>query len=744
MYGTQEIGTITFDSTNEKVTINFDGDVLSDDGISNATCAFGAEFQYDGDNDGIAEGSTGSVIIMGQSFTVRKPVVPIKKNISKSGAEQTGGTILWTVNVNAYKKAAGDVSLDGYVFKDDLSGVGTFVTGTFKVGNQSIPDSSVYDGTSKLDYTFGSGSSGPQVITFETKIPEDKLVVGGTVNNTASFGLSDTDKVSETGTVNVKKKFSVEKNGQEIKEAVYDPSNQTVEWTIKVTPKEGIGLKNVSVEDVIPADWTFVSAEWEWADSAQTSAGITLPSKLTGTKPGNDRYELNNGTTELTTPVNLVITTKMPPKSYVGSKTEYANKAKLYSTGITGADSNEAKVGVGIDGITKTASNIDYANRQILWNVDVDLEGQTVFDDVANNIKVYDLVIYGDSFDFANSNLSTLAAGATANDINPRYGQKFVDNSFDNNGNGSLSYEIKPVTVNGVEVGQLLIVHGFGVNKTPFGVKTQVLDPTVFAANGSAPKGTGNASVAVQNDASLFYKENYLNRSTGTANYESNVLSKQVMNVDGTAIGNAADSFNHEDKTAVFRLNVNPDGYNLTGAQIPAGNGVTKSLGNVKIVDTLPAGWSFVDLEDGVKYKVYNSSDNTLVGDVSSIIEGTPGFDNSARTATFVFKDLQKSYYILVKAKLSEEEYANYWKTNNGEPVSSKTVTNDIRMTADGDNSWGVARATDVTIGTEFLKKQLDVTNGELPKWTVTDSILMDWRNTKTLPLQTLCRKVFL
>ncbi|HIW22014.1 MAG TPA: hypothetical protein H9887_08370 [Candidatus Dorea intestinavium] len=707
MHDGEKIGTLTFDKTNSRVSIKFDGDSL-DEHASNIKCSFGAKFTYHEDETW-EEGETKVVSIFGKDMNVTKPKIKVDKTIEKSGKESKDhpGEVEWSVKVNAKKNGA-EVSLKDYVFSDDLTEVGDFVPGSFKVNNVT-KDNSVYNSAKKtLNYTF-EDVSGEQIVTFRTKIPEQMLIPGGSIDNTAYFG-DDDEIVPDDGTAEISKKTLITKDGEAynwVTSGVYDPKKQTITWTITVDPN-GLDLTNVKVTDKLsdkPAKWTWLSAKWEWDSTAQS--GITLPAITS--EPTGGVYNLNNGTTPLKEKVKLTIVTKVPAETHPGHVFTYKNKATITSDQVPkGQDSNEKGVGIGITSIKKAAGQVDYEKRQIPWTVTVDLKKQDTFTE-PENLKVYDLLIYGKegSFKAGSSNLADLTSTTIAKKLTPKYSQQYVDGSFANE--VGLTVDVKKVTQNGKEVGDLLIVSGFDADKAyPYTFKTQVLDPNIFA---------GNKNQEVQNTATLFYGDEYLHNATGKTNYERKVLSKEIMNAAGNGIGNAGNGFNYEDRTAVFRLNVNEDQVDLTGADIY--NGGFTTMGEITVVDTLPEGWSFVDLAEGVKYELHKA-DGTLVTDVSGIIDGTPAITD--QTATFVFSKLDTSYYILVKAQLSEEKYLEYGRTEETSKNGSVKKTNKVSMNSEGDKDWKPTGKHDVRVNTKFLDKEL-LSPGDdssaLPKWTI-------------------------
>ncbi|NLA71365.1 MAG: hypothetical protein GX850_02900, partial [Clostridiaceae bacterium] len=91
----------------------------------------------------------------------------------------------------------------GYTFKDDLSDVGDYVAGSFKVGTIPIPDATVLS-ENKLNYPFLEGSTSPQTITFKTRISDDQYYANSEQTTTNTGQLVKDENVVEDGEGSVK------------------------------------------------------------------------------------------------------------------------------------------------------------------------------------------------------------------------------------------------------------------------------------------------------------------------------------------------------------------------------------------------------------------------------------------------------------------------------------------------------------------------------------------------------------
>jgi hypothetical protein len=702
----EKVGTLTFE--NSQVRIDFNGEVLKDPGISNVNCEFGATMKYTG-SDVTEENPKNNVYILGKEFTVKAPEIPITQTQSKTGRLSDDKTqIEWTVKVNA--KKGSDISLLGYKFQDHLTNVGEYVEDSFMINGSEPSPKVIPDASNLLSYEFGD-VKGEQIITFRTMIPAEMLINGGTINNTAKFG-KDTLVNTNTVPITIQRKNLIKKEGKPgdgLSEGTYNPNDRTITWTITVN-QDQIPLQDLTITDNLPtspAGLSWKSAKWEYESAADTWAELTAGDGLTNvptytTEPGSGQYTLTGTTSKK---VRLTIVCDVANDAYVGAVKTYHNTATLTWTGKpNGTFSDSADVGIGFDSLTKGYVSTNYPLRQIEWKVTVDLKKQSGFHDTSS-LKVYDLLIYGNSVNLDSTNLNTLV-GEEYKKIAPMYGQKVVNESGTENENwtkNGLNFTIQPVMVSSTRVGDLLVVSGFNTDKAyTYNFKSQVLDPNIFAAN------TGKD---ISNTASLYYGTVHLDDGNAGTIYNSSVLSKQVLKAGTKTVGDSGNGFNSLDKTAVFRLNINKDGFDLTGADIENGK-----LGKVTVTDTLPVGWSFVDIGSDVKYQLYTSSD-TPVTDDSEIIEST---NISGQNATFVFKKLDKAYYILVKAQLSDDQYLKYLEASytNGRTDPYQTATNTVKMTAEGDNKWNPETTTSVQVSTQFLIKNVN-TSKEPLEWTI-------------------------
>jgi len=696
--GTLPVGHAAFttdpDTKMVTATVVFDGDDSVFDGTSNTvTCQFGANFEYDGSGE---NGSTGdhTITILEKTYTVNVPASPIVYDVTKTGtADLADQSIIWTVNISATQ--GGDpVDLEGYRFTDDLSAVGEYVSGP-----SSSPSSlTLTENTNTLDYTFPEGSMSPQAITFKTKISDAAYYAASeqTVSNRAQLLNSESAAVDE-GQFDVK--FTpkwIEKAGaaSDAGAGEYSPQNRTITWTI-VANHMGAALNNVVITDALQNGVTFQSAKWQaWNGSEWGSDNAITPN-------ANGEYFIG----DIHSKILLTIVTNVPDDAYTTGTTTYPNSASIKWDGLAGSGigSGSVDVGIGYNAITKSGV-ADTANQKIRWIVNVDARAQNIPD-----LKVYDLLVYGNSIDLGA--VTGIPSGIAAADLTPRYGQKYAGNFA---GSGT-TVSVIPVMQGAVQVADLLEITGLStIAVNTFSFDSQVVDPDIFA---------GNKTSAVRNTATLFSANAKLNAATGNVNYTNRMLLKGLLKreamsdpasgVNSGLTSNASEGFDYRDKSVIFRLNVNADGIDLTGAANAAG----QTLGTATLTDTLPDGWAFTDIVSGSKYLIFEgtgqSNGTVLATDTAPDMVTGLNASFSGRTATFTFTPLDKPYVILVKASPSSETAAGYFDSNE-----TNTVRNNVTLNTE---NWaaGVSSYQDVTIASQILEKTtVRPTAGEL-RWTV-------------------------
>lgn len=705
MFGTVLVGHVSFstDPVTNMVMANvvFDGDDEVFDGTDNTiTCKFNASFEYDASGDA---GNTGDhfVTILEKSYTVAVPAPEIQYEVTKSGTlDLTTKSVEWTVGISA-TQAGTYVDLSGYQFSDDLSTVGAYIANSFTVGGASATPTE--DGN-KLSYTFSSGSTGPQTITFKTEIPDNLFYSSAQQKITNKAQLLDGENnIMDEGSTEVA--FTpkwIEKAGTSSdsgSSGIYDPKDRTITWTITAN-QMGASLNNVIITDPLPNGLTLASASWQaWDGTAWGSANSVSPN-------GSGEYAIGN----IHSKILLTIVTNVPDEEYTTGRKTYTNFAGIRWDGLsgTGIGSGNVNVGVGYNAITKSGVT-DTSTRSVRWTVNVDTKGQNIPD-----LKVYDLLVYGNSSSgFSLSQATGFPAGMTPTDLTPRYDQKYIDGSFSGAG---LNLNVYPILQGGEQVADLLEITGLSTAApNSFTFDSSVVNPNIFA---------GNKTSQVWNTASLFSANAKLNAASNKVDYPSRMLAKEMLKreaMSDPAAGvnnkttNTGEGFDYVDKSVIFRLSVNADGMDLSNMTDASG----QKLGAATVADTLPDGWVFTEIVPGKDYLIFagNTGSATSVAASSTTpLDSVAGLDadfTTAGTAKFTFSDLDAPYVILVKARPTDETAAGYFDSNE-----TTTVRNTVTLNTE---NWApsVSGYQDVTVVSQVLEKTtVRPQAGEL-RWTV-------------------------
>lgn len=673
-----------------QVVFDGDEDIFTDEGVSAVKGEFEAQLQYDASGDGGTEGDH-TVMILDKTYTVNVPPAEIIYSISKEGTPNLATKVVdWEVKVSA-TQSGNSVDLAGYSIKDVLTQVGEYENGSFAGGTGE----SYANG--ELSYIFPAGSTGEQTLSFQTKIPDSKYFASGgqSIPNTVQL-LDEQGAQVKNGSDSTAAFFTPEwivksgSKGNEYNGGVYDPQNRTITWTITAN-QMGAGLENLTIVDVLEDGLSWQSARWIGGD-------------IIASEPAGGRYILP-GTTN--GQVQLEIVSKVDDTDTTTEQKTYYNQATLDWNGKpAGVTTSSERVGVtiGYNALSKSGS-INYSDRTVTWTVTVDAQGQTLPD----GMDIYDLLIYGDDTSGFDINQATgIPSGIDQTKITPRYNQKYEGNFT---GAGSLA--VVPISQNGERVGDLLIISGLSTTTlNSFSYDSLILNPAIYAGD----------RTLVQNSASLFTGNKYLNSDTASVTYNSNMLAKELLHRDAqdnpvAGVNNrtstASEGFDYVDKTVIFRLSVNADSLDFNHADV---NVAGEPMGIATLTDTLPDGWEFIKFESGEDYLVFegekgSSSSVTAKGATPDTINGTMTEDKA--TVTFTFNPLDKPYVILVKAKPKAQMLDKYFNDNK-----TTFELNKLKLAA---ARWsnGVAREQGVSMESVLLSKSNTQPEAGVLNWTV-------------------------
>ena len=743
--------------TTAEITFDGEADIFDgSEGWSDVVCKFNATLHYAGEPSG-EEDKDIVVEILDKEFTVHIPETETTLTGSKSGV-RNGQLIDWTVRVKA-KKGNGPGDLSGYTFKDDLSGVGEYITDSFRIGIKedgsdlaATSPSAIYVPEDELlTYTFSEGTTGSGiVIAFQTKIPDDIYYSNGekTIRNTARVFDGETEEFSETGTVTLKGDW-IEKEGA-ITE--FDAANNTGKITWTITANElGATLPNAVITDKLDAklEWEGATLQVKEGDNWTTPPAITFDTNsiVTDTPPGKGKYNPTTGEYglgDITTPVKLTIVTKVDATNFnIGHKVQpIKNYATIRWGGRDGIGSGEINVNIGLNPITKTVGTYDVSEHTIPWTVTVKKS------DININLRVLDLLVYGSSGSFSAGSIdmtktvitenpgftgTTTLPAITVEDIGkltPQYNQKYKPNTFETVTTSALAVTAYTLyNKEGKAVADLLAVtkdDGGGIDvlggDQSFTFKTIVTNPGVYAKNGSSK---------MYNTASLFSANEEINRATAETDYKSNMVSKDMLSVtdaedpDANKNGSGAradEGYSYTDHSIIFRIHVNANNLKDFTNDITTTDGET--IGKVTLTDTLPEGWVFKEIITGKNYLIYKGTPGTggkvTAGDAIANPSGflTADFTNSdvpgtLSKAAFTFTTLDQPYVILIKAGPSEDTIKNYFSKNGTYPLQN-TASLSAENWKPGAGDW-----EDVKIMSEILAKDLSAAEDGILTWNV-------------------------
>lgn len=743
VYQGTKLGTLEFSSVDDgksaQVKVIFDGeDEVFNGGFTEVSAEFNASLQYVGNEQG-NEDEDYTVTILGKIFTVKVPAIEKVFSGTKTGVKN-GDKIDWKIKIEG-TQGEQNINLGGMKLVDDLTTVGNLI-GNFKynatddiAGATDFAENLVVENSGVYTLQFQEATVSPVYVYFTTQISEDFVTNGErTITNTAKLFEGEDEKLTVSDSVKFENRW-IEKTAGTSEYIMEDGKLVAyITWYITVNHM-GASLPNARIIDVLDSRLEFVEAEWYTKDIN----GLWVGSGLIALDETWDKKTYPYPNPPLNQNVQLKIKTKVNPNQNIGhTQINIENQARLeWDNGPEhGIGSGSINVGIGKNPICKSAGSYDAKNHTIPWTVTVQKS------DVSVDLRVIDILVYGTAFDYSNvssiekafgdgnvlENIDKTILDSIQGSLTPSFRQKYKPGSFSST--DSLTHTVYTLkNSGGTAIADLIVVSQGGntinvtggtvENPTPtsrsFSFETIVTDPAWYLSN---------SNNIVGNTAMLFSANNKLNqrqadiqispRSTFKDMLRSEASVDPLANKNNNSTTNREQGFNYEDKSVVFRLFVNQNGVNATGG-ITTKDGVY--LGNVTVEDILPSGWEFVDIEEGIKFYLFNASGSpnsmtvedriTVYGDILS-----PDF-NTAGKATFTFTELKEPYAIFVKARPTDSTLNGYFNDNK-----TTTVTNTLNLKSahhpDVVTSSQQVRIISQVLGKEMIKLE----NGVL-KWTV-------------------------
>ncbi len=735
-FGGEVVGEVVFAGSQATVTFS---ELVDDESIYGVSANFEAEMTYDA--SGVPEeGGEYEVTILDKTFTVIVPPKQVTISGEKTGvADITNKKVDWTVEVTATVEGGGEGKLKDYVFLDDLSGVGAYVTDSFKIGqsedgsdaNAATPD--YLDET--LSYTFPEGYQGTYYLFFQTEISDSMIYStdAQNISNSAEIYKDSELKATLEDTVSFQMEW-IEKNGvvvigSEGSSESYDASARKIQWTIQAN-QMGAVIENAVITDTLPTGLTFESATIAYrnvgdADWGAESAIVPVITEQELT------FSLGNDLSGKECLITLV--TGVDDTNPASTIQKYENTATLTGDNLPGEgfESNTSSVNIGFNPISKSGGSYNNSTHKMNWSVTVNTKNQLY----AGNLRVLDLLVYGTSFPTAD--FSSLDTGSELSDITyadlqnltPRYNQKYAEN-FSGDG---LSITVHHLEKDGKIIADVLVItkdDGTGLDYTKantFSYDTLVTNPDIYASN---------QTTKIYNTATIFSGNFKLNETTAEKSITSNMLKKDMLtrsnaiafeaNMDNLTPVNASASgatgaYRYDDNSVIFRIHVNTNG--LTDATNDVTTVEGETLGNFVVTDTLPDGWEFKPL-NGKDFLLYEKSGSPLNAIAPEIEDYSPFLSSSGITAptedlggtiTFEFSQLTKPYVILVKAGPTQETVEDYFDENG-----TYNLVNNVAMANTHFSNGKAPKDTEaITVTSQLLNKSYTVPETGTLLWTV-------------------------
>ncbi len=628
---------------------------------------------------GSGGGTDTSMTLGSQTVTFTRPSAPTPQiELAKQGVyDASTNEITWTVTATP----PDGVSLDGYTLVDTYSANQTYVSGSF--GGGSIPDTALALGANQISYTFPSGTSGEQTVTYKTTPSTFSAETGtgdgesSTFTNTAvitSNGTNIVDPVQAHVTVDW-----LSKTGTLV--ATSDGST-VIRWDVTVTVPEGGTINGAQITDTLPAGLQLIEGDSTYPVTASfgTSAAQTVAA---GSDAGTYAYASDSTHSTLTYRLpavdavdgQLTGTAKLTYYTRVSDRDQYldsnssvsfSNEASLTWDGMPDSQDppsdTSSVTAVGSGGLlSKSAGSTQdysYSSNTIHWTTTVNrnavpMAGVTVTDSVDQGQRMLIdsahpfTVRQGDTVIFTTT--SAVAAGGFISS------DGFVNDFSYTFGDITSAYTIDYYSEI-VDVDQ-------GSNADSSGLDT------LYA----------NGTIGFKNNVTLTRSDGGTVTTTGTKNYQSQMLAKAV-----------ATGYDYANHTVQWQIVVNRNGLPLT---------------NAVLSDAVPTGMELlVDAQHPF---------TVTQGGVSVFDEGSLTGGSGSTSFVYSLGDTSDTYTVTYYTSMSDETLQTQWD-------GLKDFTNQATLTADQIVNSVTASAT-VKVSNPIVGKSFTYATGsDHVDWSVT------------------------
>ena len=743
---------------NDKVTFQFDNN-LDNDVYSGCSVEFTAEMTFDLEGTDYAEGNY-ELVILEKTYYLEVPDDILDVSGSKTGTLMNN-KVRWMVEVTS-EYDSNPAPLQSYLFSDDLSSVGELVADSVKIGtsdnyeagtsvaltmddDNNVTDSEYSYSGNVITYEFPDGAEGTRYIFFDTIIDDTKLFGTGqqTVSNKARVRNDANTKtfatfnaVTDSFTPQWITKTGVASN--EGSSGSYNTDDRVITWTVEAN-LEGRTLTDVSITDLMSGvtgskggTLAFVSATMSVFDPDLGDSGEYVDTPV-GSEPVGGVY---NFTGTIDSKIKLVIVSEVVSNADPDTVEEFTNAAVL-DFKLDGVDksvnSENIGVNIGFNPISKNSGSYNASTHEQAWDIELSTQGL----DYDGNLRILDMVVYGDTFSpgsysiTGGSNVGLLDISKTDIDniSNKGYKQQFVESSVTTS--AGLSYTIHTIIDDGSgkAIAEVLVItgtNGIGIDHTvdnhTVEFNTMIMDPDVYAKHGSTTiynyadlfsdgtlKASNNASKSV---TSRMLRKDTLKRDNAE-DLELDISDFSNLNTNGGNTG----AYDYIDNAVYFRIHVNAN--NLKDATNDVTQVDGETVGDFTILDELPENWAFKKIDGDKDYLLYTATATGsggkvnatgLVTDDSGIIDAgafsvtAPSGSDGGRMS-WTFTSLTQPYMLLVKAGPitdNENQVIKGYFDNN----TDTNLTNKVTMSTASTSN--VNATTTVKIESDILQKRMD------------------------------------
>jgi uncharacterized repeat protein (TIGR01451 family)/LPXTG-motif cell wall-anchored protein len=388
--------------------------------------------------------------INGETKESNEASVDIKTNyIEKSGVYDTNEkNIKWTIKVNNNALEVNNLKVED-VIPEGLE----LIKDSFKVNSEENSDYNYDEINKKLEYTFNGTINTQQIITYSTKVIDDKVYQSNdstNFKNTATIveGLEGNPHSDATVVVgsNILKKSGV----------AYSASSHYITWKIEVNSNE-VKLQNPVITDNIPIGQ-------EYVDGSFKIDGIVPDARQFSYVQAEDEDIEKTGT------INYNFNETINKKYIITFVTEVTDNS-VYAGNVNGKQySNESTIKA--DNISKDVNSTGYQN--VISNV---IDKQSVDYNYETKEITWKIVV--------NNNKTELGQVIVTDNIN--IGQEYVEDSATINNNADNNgFDYKKADKDDKEKTGTLIYTFEGDITDTYEIifKTKVTDESIFYTNG--------------------------------------------------------------------------------------------------------------------------------------------------------------------------------------------------------------------------------------------------------------------